>query len=255
MEMTGQRPHVLVVAGTDSSGGAGIARDVETLAAFGLRACLSITAVTAQTDGRVEWVECMPPALVETQIRAALAGGQVRAVKLGMLARPETASAVHRALSESRDIPLVVDPVLVSSSGRALMEGDGVSAYRNLFPLATLLTPNLPELAVLSGCAEARSEGEAIRQARQLIRHGARAVLVKGGHASGPEAVDLLVTADGLTRHALPRLEASMRGTGCALASAIAANLALGRDLSRSVSEAKAFVRLKFVSIAGQSAP
>lgn len=238
-------PHVLVVAGTDSSGGAGIARDVETLAAFGVRACLAVTAVTAQTHENVERIEVMPAGLVESQMLTALAGGSVRAIKLGMLARPETALAVHRVLSTHRELPVIIDPVLVSSSGRRLMEGDGISAFEMLFSLATLLTPNLPELAALTGCREARTEEEAIKQARLMIGRGARSVLVKGGHAQGREAVDLLVQADGVSRYAAPRLNASMRGTGCALASATAANLALGLELSPAVAEAKSYVHQK----------
>ncbi len=235
-------PHVLVVAGTDSSGGAGIARDVETLSAFGVRACLAVTAVTAQTDQLVGWIETMPAPLVESQMRAALAGGQVGAIKLGMLASPEAVSAVCRVLRDQPDLPVIADTVLVSSSGRRLMAGDATSAYELLYPLATLLTPNLPELAALIGCDSALDDNQAALQARQLIERGARAVLVKGGHATGKEAVDQLVQPSGISRHAAPRLKASMRGTGCMLASAIAASLALGRDLPTSVSQAKVYV-------------
>lgn len=250
--LTEAAPHVLVVAGTDSSGGAGIARDVETLAAFGVRACLAVSAVTAQTDGRVEHVECMSPGIVEQQMLAALAGGRVRAIKLGMLARPETALAVHNVLSAHPAMPIIVDPVLVSSSGRQLMEGNGIAAYEMLFPLATLLTPNLPELAMLTGCVKACNEDEATDQARQLIEWGARAVLVKGGHAIGREAVDLLVQRNSVSRHSAPRLNVSMRGTGCALASAVAANLALGMELSPSVSVSKTFVLRRMESLQNQ---
>lgn len=235
-------PHVLVVAGTDSSGGAGIARDVETLAALGVRACLAVTAVTAQTDRLVERVEPMPARLVESQMRTALAGGLVRAVKLGMLAKTETAEAVGRVLAEHPDLPVVIDPVLVSTSGRLLIEDDAVSAYEGLYGRAALITPNLPELAVLAGSAEAGTEAEAASQALVLVQRGARAVLVKGGHARTEEAADLLVTAGGITRHAMPRIDVSMRGTGCALASGIAAQLALGRPLSASVWAAKDLV-------------
>ena len=235
-------PHVLVVAGTDSSGGAGIARDVETLSVFGVRACLAVTAVTVQTDQGVGAIENMPAQLVESQMRAALAGGHVRAIKLGMLASPETALAVCRVLGAFPHLPVIADPVLMSSSGRRLVTGDAVSVYELLYPLTTLLTPNILELAALTGCDDAVNESQATGQARQLISRGARAVLVKGGHARGREAVDLLVERSGVSRYAAPRRDAAMRGTGCMLASATAAGLAAGRDLAASVSQAKAFV-------------
>lgn len=242
MALNEAMPHVLVVAGTDSSGGAGIARDVETLSAFGVRACLAVTAVTAQTDRTVDDIEIMPARLVESQMRAALASRHVGAIKLGMLASPETVFAVCRVLHDHRNLPVVADTVLASSSGRRLMKGDAISAYELLYPLSTVLTPNLPELAALTGCNSASTESHAADQAQQLINRGARAVLVKGGHATGYEAVDQLVQSSGISRHAAPRLKASMRGTGCMLASAIAASLALGSDLPVSVSQAKAFV-------------
>lgn len=242
MALSQRVPHVLVVAGTDSSGGAGIARDVETLAAFGVRACLAVTAVTAQTDRAVDAVEPMAAALVESQMRTALAGGLVRAVKLGMLARAATADAVARMLSDRQDLPVVIDPVLVSTSGRILIAGNAVSAYEALYPRAVLITPNLPELAVLTGSRHAESEKEAAAQAQALVQRGARAILVKGGHAQAEEAVDLLVTAGGVRRFARPRRDAAMRGTGCALASAIAANLALGYGLDASIWAAKELI-------------
>lgn len=235
-------PHVLVVAGTDSSGGAGITRDVETLSVFGVRACLAVTAVTAQTDEGVGAIEIMPAQLVERQMRAALAGGHVRAVKLGMLASPEIAYAVCRVLADLPHLPVVVDPVLVSTSGRILMQGDAASAYGRLFPRTTILTPNLPELAVLTGKTQAETEMDAITQGRALIGGGLRTVLVKGGHAGGDTSVDLLVGPLDVVRHEAVRINASVRGTGCALASAIAANLATGSSLPDSVSRAKAEV-------------
>lgn len=242
MALNAAAPLVLLVAGTDSSGGAGLSRDIETLSAFGARACLAVTAVTAQTDRAVTAVDIMPARLVEQQMRAALAGGRVSAVKLGMLASPEIVAAVRHVLDEHPHLPLVVDPVLMSSSGRSLMVGDPMSAYESLYARATLIAPNLPELGLLTGHPSATSEHDAVTQAQMLLDRGAAAVLVKGGHALGAEAVDLLVSHGRVTRHAAPRLAGTMRGTGCALASAIAANLAFGCDLAESISPAKAFV-------------
>ena len=244
------RLSVLVVAGTDSSGGAGIARDVETLSAFRVHASLAVTAVTAQTDQSVEAVEIMPARLVAKQMYAAISGAHLQAVKLGMLATGEIAETVGVVLAKHPDLAVVIDPVLVSSSGRNLMRGDAAAVYGRLFPFATLITPNLPELAMLSGEPIATSEGDMILQAKALMARRARAVLVKGGHADGPEATDLLVTSQAIIRMSAPRLGASMRGTGCALSSAIAANLALGLGLQPSVERAKAYVfeRLSKVS-------
>lgn len=232
-------PQVLVVAGSDSSGGAGIARDVETLCRFGLRAALAVTAVTAQTSRRVVAVEPMPPALVESQMRAALSSGCVRTVKLGMLGLTETADAVRAVLEDHPRTPVVIDAVLASTSGRRLLEGDAAAVYRRLFPLAALVTPNVPELGLLAGGHPAGDERGAIGQAKVLLAQGARAVLVKGGHASGTDAADLLVTPEGVQRFVLPRLAVTLRGTGCALASGIAAQLALGRALPEAIAIAK----------------
>lgn len=242
MALTVETPRVLVVAGSDSSGGAGLVRDIETLSAFGLRASLAVTALTAQTDGAVMQIETTPAKLVASQMRAALSSGHVRAVKLGMLASPEIVLAVEEVLNDHPALPVVVDPVLASSSGMPLMEGEGLPAYRPLFPRVTLFTPNLPELAALTGLPEALSDDEAIRQARILMAQGLRSVLVKGGHAQGVDAADLLVSHKAVVRHAGLRLAVSLRGTGCALASAIAAELALGTPLDQSVQRAKAYV-------------
>ncbi len=242
-------PAVLVVAGSDSSGGAGIARDLATLNAFGVEARLAITAVTAQTRDAFDRMERVPADLVERQMRAALADPGTAAVKLGMLATAATAQAVASTLADHPALPLVIDPVLASSSGRALVEGSAGTAYAALLPLATVLTPNIPELALLTGSTPAETGEEALRQARQLLVAGARAVLVKGGHARDREAIDLLVMASGdVERFAAPRLPTEMRGTGCTLASAIAARLAQGHSLVRSIADAKDHVQARLRS-------
>ncbi|WP_367714451.1 bifunctional hydroxymethylpyrimidine kinase/phosphomethylpyrimidine kinase (plasmid) [Nitratireductor sp. GISD-1A_MAKvit] len=234
-------PHVLVIAGSDSSGGAGIARDVETLAAFGVKACLAITAVTVQTHEAVERVEFCDPDLVAAQMRAALTANAVAAIKIGMLGSRETVKRVVAVLREHAAIPVVLDPVIASSSGRALLAPDAIEAMReSLMPLCSLVTPNLPELALLTGDEETESEADRHAQAARLLGGGAKALLVKGGHAKGARAVDTLFQAgEPPLRFEGPRLPGTMRGTGCMLASAIAASLARGDGLETSVRAAK----------------
>lgn len=234
-------PHVLVVAGSDSSGGAGIVRDIETLAAFGVKAAVAITAVTVQTHHGVEHADPVAPDRVAQQMRAALAANPVAAIKIGMLATSATIAAVAKVLADHPDIPVVLDPVLVSTSGRALLLPDATDALLELFSSCTLVTPNLPELSVLAAV-----RGSVPDQARSLLTAGAKAVLVKGGHANGMEAIDILFQPKQPEQHfASPRLTATMRGTGCMLSTAIAARLAFGDPLSSAIAEAKAFVHGK----------
>lgn len=237
-------PHVLIVAGSDSSGGAGVTRDVETIAALGLRSCVAVTAVTAQTHQSVEWIEHMPPGFVAAQMRAAIAANCVKAIKIGMLGTTGAVAEAATVLRDHSDIPGVLDPVLASSSGGALIvEGAVAALRRDLLPLCRVVTPNLPELALLTGSAAAPDEASAFRQAEELSRTVWTAVLVKGGHAHGSEAVDLLVQPNRPPlRFMAPRLAREMRGTGCMLSSAIAASLALGASLEESVRSAKQHV-------------
>lgn len=237
-------PHVLVVAGSDSSGGAGIARDVETVASFGLRACLAVTAVTVQTHDAVTRVETMPPALVEQQMRAALEANAVAAIKIGMLATAEIIEAVATVLRDYPEVPAILDPVLASSSGRALLEPEAIRRLNEvLMPLCTLVTPNLPEMAILTGRKEAASEAQAIAQGEMLLETGCQAVLIKGGHADGADATDILLQVGASpSSYSLPRLDVRMRGTGCILASAIASLTARGKAMDESVRAAKAFL-------------
>jgi len=235
---------VLAIGGTDSSGGAGLARDVATLTRFGVEALCAVTAVTAQTDREVSAVELLPPGLVRAQISAALAGGRAAAVKVGMLGRGEIVEAVAGALRRC-DLPLVLDPVLAATSGGALLDAAGrVALAALLLPRATLLTPNIPEAAALLGAAPASSDEEIIGQGRALCALGAAAVLMKGGHARhAPQAVDWLVTRAGSVRSfAAPRIAAERRGTGCALAAAVAAGLAARLPLEAACERAKAYV-------------
>jgi hydroxymethylpyrimidine/phosphomethylpyrimidine kinase len=234
------KPHVLVVAGSDSSGGAGIVRDIETLAAFGVKASVAITAITVQTHNGVEHVDAVAPDRVAQQMRAALSANPIAAIKIGMLATSATIEAISCVLQDHSSIPVVLDPVLASTSG-----GSAKDALRHLFCGCTVVTPNLPELSLLAG-----TQGSPADQARFLIAAGAKAILIKGGHGKGAESIDILVQAsEAAQSFASPRVAASMRGTGCMLASAIAACLAFGDDLEVAIATSKAFVHGKLTEI------
>jgi len=236
--------HVLVVAGTDSSGGAGLSRDIETLAAFGLPACPAITAVTIQTHGETRRIEPVPAELIVGQIRAALEANDIAAIKIGMLVRDETVAAVVAGLRRCPGVPVVLDPVLAASSGGALLDGNAIARLKGeLMPVCTLVTPNLDELAVLGGASPASDLGQALRQGQVLLDAGCRAVLVKGGHGTGVQATDALLRPGHAPRKfTAPRLAGAMRGTGCMLSSACAAGLAAGLTLERAVRDAKEYV-------------
>lgn len=239
-------PVVLVIAGSDSSGGAGLLRDLRTLRDQAVEAVCAVTAVTAQSHSRVWGVHPVPPELIRAQILSGLRSRRVKAVKIGMLGTAAAVEAVARTLARVPDIPVVLDPVLRSSSGGELLDEAGRHAMRErLFPLTALLTPNLPEAAVLCGADPHAGEDVATRLswAARLLARGPKAVLIKGGHASDAEAADLLAGADG-ARHWLssPRLAGSMRGTGCALASGVAAGLARGEPLEEACWNARRYV-------------
>lgn len=249
-------PTVLVIAATDSSGGAGLTRDVQVLRDLGVNALYVVTAVTAQSDSAVTAVHHVPPEVIRAQIKAALETRPVHAVKIGMLGTQATVEAVAEALSEIheplpgraktlslRNVPLVIDPVLVSSSGGILLDEGGRAALTGaLFPTATLVTPNVPEAAALLGQAIATDEAGLLEQGRRLLHFGSQAILLKGGHSVGPEAVDLLISRDGVERLRAPRAAGYSRGTGCALASAVAAGLASGKTLLEACTAAKRYV-------------
>lgn len=235
------KPAVIVIGGTDSSGGAGLSRDIATLTELQCEARPVITAVTAQTDLAVHAVAPMPPDQVAQQLSSAFATGPVGAVKTGMLHSGETVVAVAEVLANFAAVPLVIDPVLVSSSGTPLLDPDGIAAIRTrLLPLCTLVTPNLPEARILTGSETPE------QQANALLDLGAAAVLVKGGHGDGEMSIDRLFQSNlPAAEFADPRLNVSLRGTGCMLASAIAANLALGHPREQACSLAKDFVAHK----------
>ncbi|WP_192248455.1 hydroxymethylpyrimidine/phosphomethylpyrimidine kinase [Mesorhizobium silamurunense] len=237
-------PYVLVVGGSDSSGGAGIARDIETISSIGVRTCLAVTALTVQTHEAVMEIRRSSPSLVADQMRAALQANKVAAIKIGMLATAEIIVTVAAVLRENPQVPAILDPVLASTSGLALLEAGAIAVMkRNLMPLCRLVTPNLIELALLIGAEHAVDEDGAVRQGQELLAADAQAILIKGGHGSGPRSTDILLRCDHEpVRFDTPRLATSMRGTGCMLASAIAAHLAKASPLEDSVRKGKGFV-------------
>jgi hydroxymethylpyrimidine/phosphomethylpyrimidine kinase len=234
----------LTIAGSDSSGGAGIQADLKTFSALGVYGASAITALTAQNTQGVEAVLVVPPDFVARQIKVVVRDLKIGAVKIGMLATSEVIEAVAGALEALPGVPVVLDPVMVAASGDVLLDEDAIDTLRTvLLPRATVITPNLPEAAKLLGIDAANTETEMVEQARRLKALGAKAVLVKGGHADGPEAVDLLLDAEGELRLAAPRLATrNTHGTGCTLSSAIAAELAKRASLREAVVAAKAYV-------------
>lgn len=237
-------PIALTIAGSDSSGGAGIQADLKTFTAFGVYGASVLTALTAQNTRGVTAVELATPAFVTAQMRAVLSDLDVGAIKTGMLASRALVEAIAAELDGSAAVPLVVDPVMVATSGDRLIDDDAVDAVKTLIlPRALLMTPNLPEAARLLDGAVATTEAEARAQLDGLARLGAKAVLLKGGHGTSAEAVDLLWHEGRVTRLAAPRIATrNTHGTGCTLSAAIAALLASGVELSAAVARAKTYV-------------
>lgn len=242
-------PAVLVIAGSDSSGGAGLTRDLQVLAHLGVPAVYAVTAVTAQSNIRVAAVHHVPPAIIAAQMATAFETAAVAAIKVGMLGTSATVAAVAASLP-ARSPPLVLDPVLLASSGGVLLDEAGRAALvKQLLPRVTLLTPNIPEAAMLLDESIAASAPALIEQARRLLGMGPRAVLLKGGHGTGSEAVDYLVEAGSVHRLTATRIGAAQRGTGCALASAVAAGLAQGEPLLAACQKAKEHVRQRLLGL------
>jgi hydroxymethylpyrimidine/phosphomethylpyrimidine kinase len=234
----------LTIAGSDSSGGAGIQADLKTFSAFGVYGASVVTALTAQNTLGVFAVCPVAPSCVLAQLEAVLSDLEVGAVKTGMLANASIIEAVAQRLGAAPGRPLIVDPVLAASRGEPLLAAAGVAVLKSkLLPLTTLLTPNRIEAAVLLDTEEAASEAEAVAQTRALRALGPAAVLLKGGHASGAMAVDFLCDDAGLHRFERPRLDTPhAHGTGCTLSAAIGALLALGVGLAPAVERAKRYV-------------
>jgi hydroxymethylpyrimidine/phosphomethylpyrimidine kinase len=237
-------PIAVTIAGSDSSGGAGIQADLKTFSALGVYGASVIAALTAQNTRGVQGIHDVPPAFVTQQIDSVFSDLSVGAVKIGMLSRPETIEAVADGLARHRARNVVLDPVMVATSGDRLLAPEAVDALRKrLIPAALVITPNLPEAAALLDEAVARSEDEMRTQGERLLALGATAVLIKGGHGEAPESVDILVERSGTTRLPAPRIATrNTHGTGCTLSSAIAAGLAKGLSLHDAVAAAKAYV-------------
>ena len=235
---------VLIVAGSDSGGGAGLQADVKTVTALGGYAATAVTAVTAQNTEGVFGVHTVPPDFVVRQLELVLDDLGADAIKTGMLASADVIDALADALARlAPDVPLVVDPVMLAKGGHALLAPAAARTLRErLVPRATVLTPNLPEAEALAG----RSLGDPVallEAGRALLDLGPRAVLLKGGHIDGPEVTDLLVTREGVRRFRSPRIETRhTHGTGCTLASAIAVGLAQGLTVEHAVARARSYV-------------
>ena len=230
---------VLIIAGSDSGGGAGVQADIKTVTALGGYAASAITAITVQNTLGVFRVHELPPDLVTAQARAVLDDIGADAIKTGMLGGLEMVEAVARVLDVASGVPAVIDPVMVAKGGASLMGAGGADAIRRLLvPRAALLTPNAPEAEALTGLKVASLDDQR-RAGEALLKAGAAAVLVKGGHVAGDRVVDLLVTPAGETVFEGPRLDTRhTHGTGCTLASACAAGLAQGLDLTDAVTRA-----------------
>lgn len=235
---------VLSIAGSDSGGGAGIQADLKTCAALGCYGMTAITALTAQNTRGVSGIHGVPAAFLKAQLQAVLDDIGVHAVKIGMLHAPEIVEVVAWAIDTYRLPNVVLDPVMVATSGDRLIAEETVGVLvRALFPRASLVTPNLDEAALLLGrpLAEASALAPA---ARELLAMGARAVLLKGGHLPGDEVVDVLAQPAGLETLRGPRIASrNTHGTGCTLSSAIACGLASGLGLEQAVAEARDYVR------------
>jgi len=236
----------VTIAGSDSGGGAGIQADLKTFSALGVYGASVIAALTAQNTQGVTGIHDVPADFVTAQIDAVFSDLKVGAVKLGMLSNAAVIAAVADGLARWKQSNVVLDPVMVATSGDRLLKPDAVDNLRQrLMPMALVVTPNLPEAAALLDTGVAADEAMMRQQAERLLALGARAVLMKGGHAEGSESVDLLVEPAGVTRLSSPRFATrNTHGTGCTLSSAIAAGLAKGLPLADAARAAKTYVAI-----------
>jgi len=242
MDEPTQKGRVLIIAGSDSSGGAGIQADIKTCAAFGAYSATAITAVTAQNTLGVQEVEFMPPELVRAQIRSVMEDIGADVIKIGMLGTQEIIETVAEEIADTEAF-VVLDPVMVATSGDTLVEPAAIEALKTkLIPLVDVLTPNVPEAELLSG--ETINAPEDLSSVGQkILDMGLYAVLMKGGHLKGKTLVDVLISDEGANMMTGPRLQSRhTHGTGCTLASAVAANMALDVPLDEAVLLAREFV-------------
>ncbi|HVT55347.1 MAG TPA: bifunctional hydroxymethylpyrimidine kinase/phosphomethylpyrimidine kinase [Xanthobacteraceae bacterium] len=237
-------PIALTIAGSDSSGGAGIQADLKTFSALGVYGASVIAALTAQNTKGVSGIFDVAPEFVRAQMDAVYSDLDVGAAKIGMLGRAEVIEAVAEGLATYKAKNVVLDPVMVATSGDLLLRPDAVETLKKrLIPLALVVTPNLAEAAALSGEAPAQDEDVLARQGAAIMKLGAGSVLVKGGHFENAEATDILVDKNGIRRFTARRVDSkNTHGTGCTLSSAIAAALARGMPLVESIALAKKFV-------------
>ena len=237
-------PIALTIAGSDSSGGAGIQADLKSFAALGVYGASVITALTAQNTRGVTGIHQVPAEFVTAQIDAVFDDLDVLAVKIGMVADLAVIDAIAAGLRKWSPKHVVLDPVMVATSGDRLLATEAIDALRTkLFPLASLITPNMPEAAALLNEPIAASEAAIESQGKRLLAMGCPAVLIKGGHGQGAESIDYLVSGRGTIALAAPRIATlNTHGTGCSLSSAIAAGLAKGADMETAVRQAKAWV-------------
>jgi hydroxymethylpyrimidine/phosphomethylpyrimidine kinase len=236
---------LLIIAGSDSSGGAGIQADIKTACAFGVYAMTAVTAVTVQDTKGVRAIHPVPTAIIRDQIVTALSDIGADAIKIGMLGSAAVVKAVADVLEKkARNIPIVLDPVMVSTSGKRLLAANAIDALKSgLLPLATLVTPNIPEAQKLAGMRGSHRD-EAERAGRALIALGARAALIKGGHSTKATIDDVLVWQGGVEIYAFPRIKTRhTHGTGCTLSTAIACGLAQGLSLPLATGRAREFVQ------------
>ena len=237
-------PIALTIAGSDSSGGAGIQADLKTFAASGVYGASVITALTAQNTTGVTAIHPVPAAFVSAQIDAVFGDLDVRAVKIGMVAQRDVIAAIAAGLARWSPAHVVLDPVMVATSGDRLLAADAIAALRTeLIPRAAVITPNLPEAAALLDEPIAEGESAIADQGRRLLALGCAHVLIKGGHGHGAESTDYLIGADRVVALPAPRVAtANTHGTGCTLSSAVAAALAKGDDLETAVRFAKTYI-------------
>jgi hydroxymethylpyrimidine/phosphomethylpyrimidine kinase len=244
---------LLIVAGSDSGGGAGIQADIKTATAFGVYAMTAVTAVTVQNTRSVKAIHSIPPAIVAEQIAATLSDIGADAIKIGMLGSAAVVKAVAAALRKhAKKIPIVLDPVMVSTSGSRLLAPNAVSAMtKELFPMVVLVTPNIPEAKMLAHLKSPK-RGDAEAAARKLIAMGAQAALIKGGHATSSTIDDVMVWKGGVEVYAFPRIKTKhTHGTGCTLSTAIACGLAEGLSLPLAVGRAREYVQKAIMTAPG----
>ena len=237
-------PIAVTIAGSDSGGGAGIQADLKTFSALGVYGASVITALTAQNTKGVTAIHDVPPDFVTAQIDAVFSDLAVSAVKIGMVSQSPVIEAIAARLERWRQRKVVLDPVMIAASGDRLLAPDAIDTLKRvLIPRALVITPNLPEAAALLEAPIASTETQMREQAERLLALGAKAVLIKGGHGSGPESVDLLIEPTSFTRLAADRVATeNTHGTGCTLSSAIAAGLATGSGLDDAARAAKSYV-------------